>query len=48
MSTPTYTMPLDTSVGRLTLESDGDVLIGIWLPNSAPKTREAERTRHRS
>jgi methylated-DNA-[protein]-cysteine S-methyltransferase len=28
----TYTMPLDTPVGRLVLESDGDVLIGIWLP----------------
>jgi methylated-DNA-[protein]-cysteine S-methyltransferase len=25
-------MPLDTPVGRLVLESDGDVLIGIWLP----------------
>jgi methylated-DNA-[protein]-cysteine S-methyltransferase len=33
MTTPvTYTMPLDTPVGRLVLESDGDVLIGIWLP----------------
>jgi methylated-DNA-[protein]-cysteine S-methyltransferase len=38
MSSATYTMPLDTHVGRLTLESDGDVLIGIWLPNKAPKT----------
>ncbi len=28
----TYTMPFDTPVGQLVLESDGDVLIGIWLP----------------
>ena len=26
-------MPLDTPIGRLVLESDGDVLIGVWLPN---------------
>jgi methylated-DNA-[protein]-cysteine S-methyltransferase len=26
---------MDTPVGRLMLESDGDVLIGIWLPNDA-------------
>ena len=32
MTTTTFTMPLDTPVGRLVLESDGDVLIGIWLP----------------
>ncbi|HWE67649.1 MAG TPA: methylated-DNA--[protein]-cysteine S-methyltransferase [Acidimicrobiales bacterium] len=33
MTTPTtYTMPLESPVGRLVLESDGDVLIGIWLP----------------
>jgi methylated-DNA-[protein]-cysteine S-methyltransferase len=31
----TFTMPMDTPVGRLTLESDGDVLIGIWLPNDS-------------
>jgi methylated-DNA-[protein]-cysteine S-methyltransferase len=31
-STATATMPLDTPIGRLVLESDGDVLIGIWLP----------------
>ena len=34
MTTPLFTMPMDTPVGRLVLESDGDVLIGIWLPNS--------------
>jgi methylated-DNA-[protein]-cysteine S-methyltransferase len=32
MTTPTYTMPLDTPVGRLVLESDGNVLIRVWLP----------------
>ena len=39
MTTPTYTMPMDTPVGRLVLESDGDVLIGIWLPTSGMKAR---------
>jgi methylated-DNA-[protein]-cysteine S-methyltransferase len=33
MTTSTSTLPLDTPIGRLVLESDGDVLIGIWLPN---------------
>ncbi len=37
--TTTYTLPLKTSVGRLTLESDGDVLIGIWLPNASAGSR---------
>ncbi len=32
MTTSTFTMPMDTPVGRLVLESDGDVLVGIWLP----------------
>jgi methylated-DNA-[protein]-cysteine S-methyltransferase len=31
----TFTMPMDTPVGRLVLESDGDVLIGIWLPHTS-------------
>ena len=31
-STLTTTMPLDTPIGRLVLEGDGDVLIGVWLP----------------
>jgi methylated-DNA-[protein]-cysteine S-methyltransferase len=39
MTTATYTMPLNTPVGRLVLESDGDVLIGLWLPNSAMRAR---------
>ena len=39
MTTPTCTMPIDTPVGRLVLESDGDVLIGIWLPTSGMKAR---------
>ncbi len=29
----TTTIPMDTSVGRLVLEGDDDVLIGVWLPN---------------
>ena len=39
MTTPTFTMPMDTPVGHLVLESDGDVLIGIWLPSQAATTR---------
>ena len=39
MTTPTFTMPVDTPVGRLVLESDGDVLVGIWLPTSGMKAR---------
>jgi methylated-DNA-[protein]-cysteine S-methyltransferase len=31
MTTPTYTMPMATPIGRLVLESDDDVLIGVWL-----------------
>jgi methylated-DNA-[protein]-cysteine S-methyltransferase len=30
---------MDTPVGQLILESDGDVLIGIWLPSQATTTR---------
>lgn len=33
MTTTACTMPMNTPVGRLVLESAGDVLIGIWLPN---------------
>ena len=32
-ATATATMPLDTPVGTLVLECDGDVLVGVWLPN---------------
>jgi methylated-DNA-[protein]-cysteine S-methyltransferase len=39
MTTPTFTMPMDTPVARLVLESDGDVLIGIWLPTAGAKAR---------
>jgi methylated-DNA-[protein]-cysteine S-methyltransferase len=43
MTTTTFTMPLDTPIGRLVLESDGGVLIGIWLPTEsrAPLTPQA-------
>ena len=33
MTPTTYTMPMESPVGRLVLESDGDVLIGIRLPH---------------
>ena len=36
---PTATLPLDTPIGRVVLESDGDVLIGIWLPNERRRAR---------
>jgi methylated-DNA-[protein]-cysteine S-methyltransferase len=39
MTSPTYTMPMDSPVGRLVLESDGDVLIGIWLPSESKRPR---------
>jgi methylated-DNA-[protein]-cysteine S-methyltransferase len=39
MTASTYTMPLDTPIGRLVLESDGDVLIGIGLPPHAQRIR---------
>ena len=39
MTTSTITTPMDTPVGRLVLESDGDVLIGIWLPSQSTRSR---------
>ena len=36
---PTVTVPLETPIGRLVLESDGDVLIGVWLPNERRHAR---------
>ena len=35
----TATLPLDTPIGRLVLESDGDVLIGLWLPHERRHAR---------
>ena len=32
-TTTTATMPLETPIGTLVLECDGDVLIGVWLPH---------------
>jgi methylated-DNA-[protein]-cysteine S-methyltransferase len=34
MTTFTATLPLDTPIGRIVLESDGEVLIGLRLPNA--------------
>ena len=33
MTNATATMPYESPIGRLVLESDGDVLIGVWLPH---------------
>jgi methylated-DNA-[protein]-cysteine S-methyltransferase len=35
----TFTMPMETPVGRLVLESDKDRLIGVWLPTESKTTR---------
>ncbi len=35
MTTSTSTIPFESPVGRLVLESDGDVLVTIWLPSQA-------------
>jgi methylated-DNA-[protein]-cysteine S-methyltransferase len=43
-STLTATMPMDTPIGRIVLESDGDVLIGLRLPNDAGLGRRDEET----
>jgi methylated-DNA-[protein]-cysteine S-methyltransferase len=39
MTTPTFTLPIDSPVGRLVLESDGEVLVSIWLPNHSTTAR---------
>jgi methylated-DNA-[protein]-cysteine S-methyltransferase len=39
MTTRTVTMPYESPIGRLVLECDGDVLIGIWLPNERRHAR---------
>ena len=39
MTTNTLTMPYDAPIGRLVLECDGDVLIGLWLPNERRHAR---------
>ena len=36
---PTATLPLDTPIGRIVLESDGDVLVGLWLPHERRQAR---------
>ena len=41
-TTTTYTtflMPMETPIGQLVLESDGDVLVGLWLPNASAGSR---------
>jgi methylated-DNA-[protein]-cysteine S-methyltransferase len=39
MTTETLTMPYESPIGRLILECDGDVLIGIWLPHERRHAR---------
>jgi methylated-DNA-[protein]-cysteine S-methyltransferase len=39
MTISTVTMPYDTPIGRLVLECDGDVLVGVWLPNERRHVR---------
>ena len=39
-ATTTTTVPFDSPIGRLVLEGDGDVLVGIWLPGG---TRQGSR-----
>jgi methylated-DNA-[protein]-cysteine S-methyltransferase len=39
MTTTTVTMPYESPIGRLVLECDGDVLIGVWLPNERRHAR---------
>ena len=43
-NTLTATMPLDTPIGQIVLEADGDVLIGLRLPNDAGRGRRDEET----
>jgi methylated-DNA-[protein]-cysteine S-methyltransferase len=35
MTVPAFAIPLDTPIGRLVLGSDGDRLVGVWLPNDS-------------
>jgi methylated-DNA-[protein]-cysteine S-methyltransferase len=39
MTTATVTMPYEAPIGRLVLECDGDVLVGLWLPNERRHAR---------
>ena len=43
-TTLTTTMPLDTPVGQIVLEGDGDVLIGLRLPNDPGHGRRDEES----
>jgi methylated-DNA-[protein]-cysteine S-methyltransferase len=40
----TATLPVDTPIGQIVLESDGDVLIGLRLPNAAGLGRRDEES----
>jgi methylated-DNA-[protein]-cysteine S-methyltransferase len=40
----TATLPMDTPIGQIVLESDGDVLIGLRLPNAEGHGRRDEES----
>ena len=42
--TTTTTLPVDTPIGQIVLESDGDVLIGLRLPNAVGLGRRDEES----
>jgi methylated-DNA-[protein]-cysteine S-methyltransferase len=42
--TTTATLPVHTPIGRIVLESDGDVLIGLRLPNAVGLGRRDEES----
>ncbi len=46
MTPQTYTMPVESPVGRLVLESDGVALLGIWLPRLPQPTGDFEAGGH--
>jgi methylated-DNA-[protein]-cysteine S-methyltransferase len=43
-TTLTATLPVDTPIGQVVLESDGDVLIGLRLPNAVGLGRRDEES----
>jgi methylated-DNA-[protein]-cysteine S-methyltransferase len=43
VTTAVFTLPIATPIGRLVLDSDGDVLIGVRLPNAPAHPGQAGR-----
>jgi methylated-DNA-[protein]-cysteine S-methyltransferase len=44
MTTTTTTLPVNTAIGQIVLEGDGDVLIGLRLPNAVGLGRRDEES----